>query len=327
MKKILIIRFSSIGDIVLTTPVIRCLKQQLEKVEIHYLTKKSFIDVLKYNPNIDKIHYINNHIKEVIADLKKEKFDLVIDLHKNLRTLSLKIRLRRKAYSLKKLNIQKWLMVNFKINRLPQKHIVDRYLDTVKFLKVKNDGLGLDYFIPENDQFSLSDLPDIFQDGFLAAVIGGKHRTKLFPLEKWIELIKIINKPMILLGGQEDVMNGDRIAKIFENKILNACGKFNLNQSASLLKISDYVITNDTGLMHIAAALKKPIISLWGNTIPEFGMYPYLPIEQMQKASIIQVNGLKCRPCSKIGYSKCPKGHFDCMNKIEIKQIIDELNI
>lgn len=309
----------------LSTPVIRCLKQQLSGVEIHYLTKKSFVTVLKHNPYIDKLHYINSHIDEVINDLQNEKFDYIIDLHKNLRTLLLKIRLRKRVSGFKKLNYQKWLLVNFKINRLPKKHIVDRYLDTVKFLGVKNDGQGLDYFIPENDQLSLPDLPSTFKNGFIGAVIGGKHKTKLFPTEKWIALIRQINKPVVLLGGPEDFEEGEKIAGAFEGNVWNSCGKFKLSQSASLVQIADQIITNDTGLMHIAAAFKKPIISLWGNTIPEFGMYPYLPLNQMQKVSMIQVHGLKCRPCSKIGYSKCPKTHFDCMNKIESAQIIEEL--
>ncbi len=327
MKKILIIRFSSIGDIVLTTPVIRCLKKQIQDVEIHYLTKKLFVTVLKYNPYIDKLHYIDSHLNEVAADLKNEKFDHIIDLHKNLRTFLLKIRLKKKAYSFLKLNFKKWLLVKFKINRLPKQHIVDRYLETVKHLGVQNDGLGLDYFIPENDQLSLPDLPVKFKDGFIGAVIGGKHNTKLFPVQKWIELIRKMDKPVVLLGGQEDFEAAEKIASGLEDKVWNTCGKFKLSQSASLVKIADQIISNDTGLMHIAAAFKKPIISLWGNTIPEFGMYPYLPHEQMHKVSMIQVHDLKCRPCSKIGYSKCPKDHFDCMNKIEVDQIIEELGI
>lgn len=325
MKKILIIRFSSIGDIVLTTPLIRCLKKQLPTVELHYLTKKSFVPVLECNPYLEKTHYINTHLNEVIADLKNEKFDLIIDLHKNLRTFSLKTRLRIKSKSFRKINIQKYVLVNFKINCLPKLHIVDRYFETIKSLGVKNDGLGLDYFIPENEQLSLPDLPIQYRKGFIGAVIGGQHKTKLFPVDKWVELIRKINKPFILLGGHDDFEWGEKIAKTFEDRVWNSCGKFSLNQSASLVKIADQIITNDTGLMHIAAAFKKPIISLWGNTIPDFGMSPYLPQDQMHKMSMIQVFGLKCRPCSKIGFSKCPKVHFDCMNKIETDRIIAEL--
>ncbi len=325
MKKILIIRFSSIGDIVLTTPVVRCLKKQLPEAEIHYLTKKKFLTVLQNNPYIDKLHCIEHHIKEVLPELKKEKYDHIIDLHKNLRTLHLKTILRRPVSSFKKLNKQKWLLVKFKINRLPNVHIVDRYMDTIKFLGVKNDGQGLDYFIPEDEQIGPSELPIEFRDGFVGAVIGGKHKTKLFPTEKWIELIGKTDLPFILLGGPEDEEEGEKIAGNFGLRVMNSCGKFTLNQSASLVEIADHIVTNDTGLMHIAAAFKKPIVSVWGNTVPEFGMYPYLPYNQIHKMSIIQVSDLKCRPCSKIGYKKCPKGHFDCMQKVDVDQILEEI--
>lgn len=325
LKKILIIRFSSIGDIVLTTPLIRCLKKQLPAVELHYLTKKTFSPVLECNPYLDKIHYMNTHMDEVLGELKKEKFDLVLDLHKNLRTFLLKIRLRVKTKSFQKLNVEKFFLVNFKINRLPKCHIVDRYLETAKSLGIKNDGMGLDYFISENDQFSMPDLPFQYRDGFIGAVIGGQHKTKLFPIDKWVELIKKADKPFVLLGGPDDFEMGEEILRSTNEKVWNSCGKFGLNQSASLVKLADQIITNDTGLMHIAAAFKKPLISLWGNTSPDFGMYPYFPQDQTHKMSMIQVHGLKCRPCSKIGYSKCPKTHFDCMNKIDIDRIIAEL--
>ncbi len=325
LKKILIIRFSSIGDIVLTTPLVRCLKKQLPGTELHYLTKKVFLPVLECNPYIDKVHYINTNISEVLLDLKKEGFDFVIDLHKNLRTFILKTRLRIKTRSFQKLNFEKFLLVNFKINRLPNLHIVDRYLETASSLGVVNDGMGLDYFIPENEQLSMPDLPIQYKDGFIGAVIGGQHETKLFPLDKWIELITKINKPIVLLGGPDDFEMGEEIAKPFGDKVWNTCGKFSLNQSASLVKIADQIITNDTGLMHIAAAFKKTIISVWGNTTPDFGMYPYMPKDQTHKMSMIQVHGLKCRPCSKIGYSKCPKTHFDCMNKMNVDKILEEI--
>ena len=134
MIKILIVRFSSIGDIVLTSPVIRCLKQQLKDVEIHYLTKENFKSVVELNPNIDKLHTFKKDLKPVLNQLKKEKFDYVIDLHKNIRSFRVKLALGCKSYSFKKLNFEKWLLVNFKINHLHKKHIVERYLEKVENL-------------------------------------------------------------------------------------------------------------------------------------------------------------------------------------------------
>jgi len=311
--KILILRFSSIGDIVLTSPVVRCLKHQLKGSEIHYLTKKSFVSIVKNNPNIDKVFSFDKNVDEVLPELKKESYDWVIDLHNNMRTMQVKITLGKPSKSFYKLNIEKWLMVNFKINRLPHKHIVDRYFDTVTHPSVKNDLKGLDFFIDRKDVVEISSLPKKFQNGYVAFVIGAKHNTKKLPAEKIISICSKLNRPVILIGGKEDFEEGEKIASQIEN-LFNACGKYNIQQSASLIKEAEKVITHDTGMMHIAAAFHKNIISVWGNTIPEFGMYPYLAGEN---SKIVEVKNLSCRPCTKIGFDKCPKGHFKCMNEID----------
>jgi ADP-heptose:LPS heptosyltransferase len=240
----------------------------------------------------------------------------------------IKTALWRKSYSFDKINFKKWLKVNLKIDQLPAVHIVDRYLKTVAPLGVKPDALGLDYFIPEKDDVPVDWLPETHQKNFVAYAIGAQHNTKKLPLTRMIELCDRINKPIVLLGGKEDFETGESIRSFFErthsteyesglfelNKktvIYNACGKFNLNQSASLVKKSSHVFTHDTGLMHIAAAFKKEVFSIWGNTIPEFGMYPY-----RTRFTVFENKKIDCRPCSKIGYQKCPRGHFKCMNDI-----------
>ncbi|SKB38799.1 glycosyltransferase family 9 protein [Daejeonella lutea] len=310
--KILIIRFSSIGDIVLTTPVIRCVKEQLSSVEVHYLTKKAFEPVLSANPYIDKIHFLKDSLSETVADLKLENFDHVIDLHHNIRTLYIKRSLGKPVSSFNKLNWQKWLLVRIKVNFLPNEHIVDRYLKTVEFLGVKNDEKGLDYFLLNNHNLSLLLPPSHHQ--YIALVIGAQHATKRLPTDKLIELCQLLKHPVVLLGGPEDTERGEQIATAGGDHVFNGCGKFKLDQSAFLVKMSASVITHDTGLMHIAAAFKKTIHSVWGNTVPEFGMYPYMA----EESKIHEVKGLSCRPCSKIGYQKCPLGHFNCMNKIDL---------
>lgn len=317
--KILVIRFSSIGDIVLTTPVVRCLKQQLAGSEIHYVTKQQFSSVLQANPYIDKLHTIQKSIFEISSQLKSENYDVIIDLHHNLRTLKLKLLLGKKAYSFPKLNWEKFLMVQFKINKLPPTHIVERYLETTQALGITNDGKGLDYFIPQKDIIHIEEhLPTKFQNGYNALVVGGSYYTKQIPLNKLKEICTKSSKPLVLLGGKEDAKVGEELQKAFNETAINLCGKINLNQSASIIQQAEKVITSDTGLMHIAAAFKKDIISLWGNTIPEFGMGPYLP---SAKSKILEVQNLECRPCSKLGYHQCPKKHFKCMNDIVIPEI------
>ena len=328
--KLLIIRFSSIGDIVLTTPVIRCLKKQIPNVEIHYLTKKSFQSVINNNPYINKRHFLEDNFHELMEKLKDENFDCIIDLHHNLRTLKVKRFLKKKSFSFNKLNIEKWLMTALKINRLPNKHIVDRYMETVKSFGVKNDGAGLDYFINEEEKVKENDIPTSHQAGYIAVVTGAAVNTKKFPLHKLKDLCASLDHPIILLGGVEDAENGNEISSIDRIKIYNACGKFSLNESADLVRRAKLVVTNDTGLMHIATAFKRPVISLWGNTIPEFGMYPYygenfISNSKKQPCDIMEIKNLSCRPCSKIGYKKCPKGHFKCMELIEPDDVINKI--
>lgn len=313
MTKILIIRFSSIGDIVLTTPVIRCLKLQLPEVTIHFVTKEVFSSVLKNNPYIDHLHTFKKDISELYKSLEDEKFDYVIDLHKNLRSLRLKQKLNAKAYAFNKLNLKKFLAVNLKLTGLlPKEHIVERYLESVKPLGIKNDQKGLDYFLNKEDHVDLTKMMPSEQR-FIALVIGGSYFTKKIPLLKLSEICEKANLPLIIIGGKEDQVIANELKMKFPT-VINLCGTLTLNQSASVIQQAEWVISSDTGLMHIAAAFHKKIISVWGNTIPEFGMGPYLPNENNK---ILQIDNLSCRPCSKLGFKKCPKGHFKCMNDID----------
>lgn len=328
--KFLVIRFSSIGDIVLTTPVIRCLKTQIDTAEVHFLTKKSFVGMMEANPYIDKTIALEENITDLINQLRQEDYDYIIDLHHNIRTLKIKKALKKKSFSFNKLNFQKWLYTNLKINKMPKVHILDRYLETVQEFGVKNDGKGLDYFIPENKGIDIGkDLPLSHQAGYIGIVIGATYFTKRYPLENLKELCKDINHPIVLLGGKEDAAMGEAIASIDTYKIYNACGKFSLHESADLVRHAKIIVSNDTGLMHIAAAFNKPIISLWGNTTPDLGMYPYYGTQRSAAyalANKLEVHGLSCRPCSKIGYKKCPRGHFKCMKNITPISVLDKIN-
>ncbi len=318
--KILIIRLSSIGDIVLTSPVVRCLKKQIPDSEIHYLTKIQYREIIEANPFIDKKIYFDKNLNQMIDELKNENYDLIIDLHKNIRSHRIRWSLRKKTYSFPKINFQKWLMVNFKINRLPKIHIVDRYFKAVEKLGVKNDFAGLDFFISSKNEIQISSLPEKFRSRFIVFVIGAKFNTKKLPQHKIIAICKLIQKPILLIGGQEDKGIGDFIAQQSGEHVLNTCGKYSISQSASLIRQAEKVITHDTGMMHIAAAFKKEIISVWGSTIPDFGMTPYYGDVKI-RSSKFEISNLSCRPCSKLGFSKCPKGHFKCMEDIDIIQV------
>lgn len=312
--KILVIRFSSIGDIVLTSPVLRCINKQLPNAEIYFLTKKQFLPLVQANSNIHQVILFDNNLKETIATLKEIGFSYIIDLHNNLRSRVISTAFPlTKVFRFNKLNTEKWLLTNFNINRLPQKHIVDRYFEAVADLGIINDNEGLDFFIPPNEIFDSNTLPETHQKGFVVFSIGGQHSTKKMPLHKWHQLATLINYPIIILGGKEEQQEGEELSAKFQHTI-SYSGKLSLLQSASLLAQSKLVITHDTGLMHIAAAFKKPIVSIWGNTIPEFGMYSYYGKYSIEnyKAEILNLN---CRPCSKLGHKKCPEGHFKCMEQ------------
>lgn len=325
--KILIIRFSSIGDIVLTTPVVRALKMQLKEVEIHYLTKESFKGIIENNPHIDKLFCIKKDIQEVIEELKAEEYDHIIDLHKNIRTLSLKRRLKRPSHSFPKLNPEKWFLVNFKWNRMPDKHVVDRYFEAVGPLGVKNDHQSCEFYLTENDHVDTVQEFGLMPGNYITVAIGAQFATKRMPFDKVAEVISKTEFPVILIGGPTDEGLAERILSDVGNKkaVYSACGKFSLGRSASIVKQSACLLTNDTGMMHIATCFGVPIVSVWGNTVPALGMYPYYP-GRKDLFSIHEVDGLKCRPCSKIGFQDCPKKHFNCMNLQNASKIAEDLN-
>ncbi|HQP04180.1 MAG: glycosyltransferase family 9 protein [Bacteroidales bacterium] len=321
--KFLIIRFSSIGDIVLTTPVVRCIKQQIEGAEVHYLTKPQYKFLLEENPYIDKIHVLGR-FSETLSQLYDEHFDYIIDLHNNLRSLRFKHRLKVIDFSFHKLNREKLLLTWFKLDKLPDIHIVDRYFATVSLFDVENDGKGLDYFLPENDPKKVHPLLEDLPLVYFVVAIGGQHETKKLPPYKLAELCRLLQYRTILIGGNQDSEAASEIVEMTEGAdVTNLCGLISVNDSAALIRHAAVVITHDTGMMHIASAFRKIVFSIWGNTIPKFGMYPYMPDE---RSKIFQVEGLPCRPCSKLGRKRCPKKHFRCMTEQNVKTVALEAN-
>lgn len=291
----------------LTTPVVRRLKLQLEgEVEVHYLTKKSFASLLTSNPHITKVHAIEKATAEVIEELRELDFDYVIDLHKNVRSAMVKRDLRGLSFTLDKLNYKKWLLVNFGIDRMPKTHIVDRYLDTIRGFGTEDDGKGLDFFIPQDSEVALASVPDFLHSGYVALAIGAAHIGKRMSLEQLTEILDKIELPVILIGGPQDLEIAERLTRN-RSHVYNACGKYSVLESASLIKQAQVVIAGDTGMMHIASAFGKCIVSVWGCTVPELGMGPYRP---HPKSIIIEPKELTKRPCSKLG-NRCKYGEKD----------------
>lgn len=329
--KFLVIRFSSIGDIVLASPVLRCLKKQVITSEIHFLTRTSFKIVTEANPYIDRFFYYDNNIRELIEQLKAERYDYIIDLHNNLRSGKIRRALGVKAFTIDKLTFEKFLLTWFGINIMPGRHITQRSLDTVLKLGVTDDGGGLDYFIPDKDLIREKDIPASHLAGYIAIAIGASYFTKKLPVHQLRSLCAAIDHPIILLGGKEDRENGELIAEVDGDRIYNACGKFNLNESADLVRRSRLVISHDTGLQYIASAFNKPTLAIWGSTSPKLDVEPYFAKQILVSAKEVPyenilVKGLRCQPCSKYGNKKCPLGHFKCMEQMDINYIVSRVD-
>ena len=324
--KFLIIRFSSIGDIVLASPVLRCVKKQVPNATVHFLTKKTFKIVTQHNPYIDKFYYLEDNLNELIDLFKKEEYDYVIDLHNNFRSNKIKRALKKETFTINKLSVQKFLLTKLKIDVMPNLHITQRSIDTVAPLGIRDDGYGLDYFIPTIDEVSQDHLPTSHVLGFIVVVIGASYYTKKLPVYKLKELCSKIDHPIILIGGPEDAFDGYDIASIDPIKIYNSCGKFNLNESADLVRQAKFVISHDTGMLYIACAFNKPTMVIWGGTSPSLDVEPYYGSRflqhQIKALSTSICLNLSCQPCSNYGTTTCPRGHFNCMNKIDVNEVV-----
>lgn len=321
-KKILVIRLSSLGDVIYTTPVVRCLRQQLPGAEIHFLTKEQFAPVYRDNPRLGKLLLLREKLGDTIAEIKSERYDYIVDLHNNLRTFLIKSRTGTASFTYKKQPFRKWLSLKLRKNLMPDLHLVDRYLRAVKPLGIVNDNRPVDY--PLNKSLSVASLlPEEFARDFVAFIIGAAHETKRLPNEKVAEICAAINRPVVLLGGKDVFENGEKIRGEKGAHIFNGCGKFTLDESVFLTSKATRILGFDTGLTHIAEAFGRPIASIWGSTRPELlGVMPY----HVPEALVVGVDDLGCRPCSKYGLAKCPLGHFRCMWDIDNRQLIDFAN-
>lgn len=326
--KALVICGASVSDVVFATPVIRALKVQLDDLDLHVLADLSAAFILDENPYVDQIHFSNPSFWQSTKRLRVEKFDVVVNLREDWLSRLLAFSVGKKSYSVKRIWWKKWLMVNLKIDHLPNVHLVSRMMDAVEPLQLKQDELGLDYFIPEKDKVLMEWLPEAFHQGYYVFCIQASYNTRKLTVDRMIELCDKINKPIVVLGSKEDVSTGELLSGFFGkavsvsyeegllqlNKktiVYNACGKFNFNQMASVVKQSRGVFTFDNEFIPVASALKKEIFGLWGNTILLFGRYPY-----RTKFTVFENNRVTCRPCSTKGFDKCPKGHFKCMQRI-----------
>ncbi len=317
--KILVIRFSSIGDIVLCSPVLRLLRQRFPSAEIWFLTKQKYKSLVEFNPHLSGVLSLDDSLSSVQKEIKQHNFGLIIDLHLSLRSRWISLLAGKPVLSYAKENWSKWLLVRFGIQRMSGRHVVDRYVDALKPLGISPDQKGLEFYPCDCEEPVAEELPAfVFNQKFTLCSIGGTHQTKKMPAAKWIELCQQLPGPVVLAGSKEDLQLAEEIIEGMKKsgrEMFDACGKFTLGGTAYLIRWSALVISHDTGLMHIAAAFGKPVVCIWGNTVPVFGFEPY-----RTPHFNLEVANLNCRPCARTGFEACPKGHFRCMQEQNFAQ-------
>lgn len=319
LNKILIIRLSSLGDILLTTPFIRAIKSQFPDIKIDMLLREEYADVVKLNLYLNKKFLFKKDDKSnnvLIEQLENTNYELVIDLQNNLRSKKVVSSLKTKSVKFDKRSFDKFLLVNFKINKLKEAlQIPVRYSNTIQNLKL--DKGGLDLF---TDKYANEEL--IGKNNLIGFCPGARHFTKRWLKEYFIELGNKITKngyTIVLFGGRIDKEICEEINKAIPGSI-NLANDDDLLQTVADMKLCKVVVCNDSGLMHTATATGTKVIAIFGSTVKEFGFAPY-----NCNNLILENNSLTCRPCSHIGRSNCPKKHFDCIKSIKPDFVFEKI--
>ena len=312
INKILVIRLSSLGDIILSFPLLKKLREIFPSAEIHFFTKEIYREAVEMNPFVDKIHILGDTLSDSRKVVKENQFDLIIDIHKNFRSIYLTAFNGKNVKRYKKNNFKKFLLVNFKIDLL--KNSVPVYK---KYLKTISD------FIKDGDyDFSNSELvfdkEKEIEGDYIVIAPSSKHFTKRYPENKFVNFINEFqknNKNKFILIGDNSETDRKICSYISDNcsNTLNMCGKLSLNKLAGILYNSTKVITNDSAILHLSEALGKSVNAIFGSTVKQFGFFP-----QLKDSKVFEISGLKCRPCTHIGRDKCPEGHFRCMEEIQL---------
>ncbi|MEO8445868.1 MAG: glycosyltransferase family 9 protein [bacterium] len=309
MKKILVIRLSSFGDIILSFPLLKKIKEKLPECKVHFLTKKNYEDVLLLNPHIDKIIFTDEKLSDTRKKVSDESYDLIIDIHKNVRSIYLSAFNSKNVVRYKKENFKKFLLVKFKINLLKEVIPVwKKYILPVRrFLKFDK----LNFEITE----LTFDRTKSIDGKYTVIAPASRHFTKTYPAEKFIEYInKNTGTRFVLVGdnSKKEELICSEIERSCIN-VVNLCGKLSINNLAGVIYNSSRIICNDSAVLHLAEAIGKKVTAIFGSTVREFGFFP-----QLEGSEVYENEGLDCRPCTHIGRDSCPKGHFKCMMEIEI---------
>jgi len=332
VEKILIIRLSSLGDIVLTTPVVQSLKQKFPQSEIFFLTKSQYQDLLKNHPNIfsliefdpkEKHKGISGFLK-LVRQLRAFKFDLLVDLHANLRSFFI-CHLLKTQIKIKynKRWLARFLLVHFKFLKAKPTHTVDSYLERLKKIGVNSPQKEPRIFLdPESGNFLKDFLIEkkIKKDDIVVGIHpGARWETKRWTEEKFVKVCQILNQrpklKIILFGDQKDQEMIERMSPHIEDQKLFKAVNLPLNKFMSLIKRCDCFVTNDSGPMHMASALEVPVVAIFGPTHPQLGFSP------RGSENVVLTAFVKCSPCSLHGEKRCFKESRFCMDLIEPEMV------
>ncbi|HWP82132.1 MAG TPA: lipopolysaccharide heptosyltransferase II [Bacteroidota bacterium] len=338
--KTLVIRFSSIGDIVLSTPLLRVLRKRFPESQIDYVTRTEYAELIKSNQNLNLTHTFDASegfagLHKLKKKIRAEKYDLILDIHDSLRSRYLRsIRGVKRILTIDKRIVQRTMLVKLKKNIY--KGIVpvaDRYIEPLKQFGVLPDGKGPELHIPDEVLFGVSGkMAKLRLNRFekvLGICPGSRHFTKRWPVERFAEtasrFVKDFDGMVMIFGGENERDLAETVARRIESdngKERSAifCGNLTLLETAAAMQYCDVILTNDSGLMHIATAMEKKVVAVFGSTVREFGFFPY-----GGQSRVLEREGLECRPCSPIGRSECPEGHFRCMLDTTVDEVFDSI--
>jgi len=316
-------RLSSIGDILLATPFIRQVRIAFPKARIDFVIKKEFYPLIRFNPHLNKIYSYDKKtgmkgLERLSQSLSEQKYDLVFDLHNNFRTRYLVSKIKvRQSFKIHKDKIKRALLVYLKLNTYKTvTTIPQRYLAVGQSVGVKDDDNGLEIFWKDSIELEANNILQRHrsQNKFIVLAAGAAHYTKRWPIDKYMKLAEKIlahsNASIVIMGNEKEREMLSSL--VISPRIINLAGKVSLLLAAVILGKAHVVVSNDTGLMHMATAVNTPVVAIFGSTVKELGFFPYKGISVVH-----EVQNLWCRPCSHIGRKKCPLGHFKCMLNIE----------
>jgi heptosyltransferase II len=333
--KFLILQTAFVGDVILSLPLVQVLKKKYPDSEIDFLCIPKTAPLLEGNPYINEIILYDKHSKEkhidsfidIVKKLRSKKYDVVFTIQRFLRsTLISKLSGARRTVSYDKSTLS-FLYSDRVVYE--KKHEILRVLDLLKPLGITINEFVKPELFPSAEDVKIVD--DIIKglnvkskSDLIAVAPGSVWFTKRYPRLKFINLLNICDKEkfkVALIGGDDDRKLCESIIKsTTNNEVYNFAGKLSFLQSAELIGRSCLLVTNDSAPLHLANAVGTRVIALFGSTVRDFGFYPF-----GNKDVLLEVNGLKCRPCTNHGKQYCPIETFDCMNGIEEEKIYEKI--